>query len=143
MPDTSILHQLKINAVAIISLVVAVVGLGYSTYRNERTEYNRNVRVAAFETLKNLGELQILVEYAYFHKLYLLTRTRLPRGIVRALARSRLVRRHPRLLDPLLSKTLPFFYLDNGALNLRDATLATLDEQGRASTQSLGVRAAA
>ena len=68
MPDTSILHQLKINAVAIISLVVAVVGLGYSTYRNERTEYNRNVRVAAFETLKNLGELQILGEYAYFHK---------------------------------------------------------------------------
>jgi radical SAM superfamily enzyme YgiQ (UPF0313 family) len=82
-------------------------------------------------------------EYAYFHKLYLLTRTRLPRGIVRALSRSRLVRRHPRLLDPFLAKTLPFFYLDNGALNLRAATLDVLDEQGKTTTQSLGVPAAA
>jgi hypothetical protein len=68
MPDLSVLRQIRVNAVAIISLVVAIAGLSYNTWRNERTEYNRNVRVAAFETLKNLGELQILVEYAYFHK---------------------------------------------------------------------------
>ncbi len=82
-------------------------------------------------------------DYAYFHRLYLLTRTRVPRRVVRALARSRLVRWNPRVLDPLLPKTLPFFYLDNGALNLHDATLATLDARGRTRTRSLAVRAAA
>jgi hypothetical protein len=60
--------QLKANLVALISLVVAVTALGYNTWRNERTEYNRNVRVAAFETLKQLGEAQIIVEYAHFKK---------------------------------------------------------------------------
>ena len=38
---------------------------------------------------------------------------------------------------------LPFFYLDNGALNLHDSTLELLDEQGRATKESLGVPAAA
>src|SRR5262249_21962515 len=82
-------------------------------------------------------------EYAYWHRLYLLTRTGVPRQVVRAAARSRLGRRGPALLGPVLPKTLPFFYLDNGALNLKDATLELLDEQGRATTRSLGVRAAA
>jgi hypothetical protein len=68
MSSTSAARQLKLNAVALISLFVAITALGYTTYRNERTEYNRNIRVAAFETLKNLGELQILVEYAHFRK---------------------------------------------------------------------------
>src|SRR5262249_10273900 len=37
-------------------------------------------------------------EYEYWHKLYFLTRTDLPRAVVKALGRSRLVRRFPRLL---------------------------------------------
>lgn len=82
-------------------------------------------------------------DYAYFHRLYLLTRTRVPQAVARALAASRLVRRFPRLLDPLLPKTLPFFYLDNGALNLSESTLELLDERGRATKQALGVQAAA
>ena len=53
---------------SLISLVVALAALGYTTWRNERTEYNRNVRVVAFETLKLLGEAQIIVEYAHFQK---------------------------------------------------------------------------
>ena len=68
MSSARIRVQLKTNLVAIISLVVALTALGYTTWRNERTEYNRNVRVAAFETLKQLGEAQIIVEYAHFQK---------------------------------------------------------------------------
>lgn len=50
-------------------------------------------------------------DYRYYHKLYYLTRTRLPRWLVRALGRSRVVRRRPSLLDPLLPKKLPFMFL--------------------------------
>ena len=60
--------QLKANIVAITSVIVALTGMAYNTYRNERTEINHNVRAAAFETLKNLGEVQIVVDYAHFKK---------------------------------------------------------------------------
>jgi radical SAM superfamily enzyme YgiQ (UPF0313 family) len=53
-------------------------------------------------------------DYDYYHRLYYLTRTGLPRGVVRALGRSRLVRRFPRLVDVLLPEELPpFFLLDD------------------------------
>ena len=55
---TSIRQQLRDNAVALISLAVAISSLGYNTWRNERTEHNRNVRAAAFEVLMRAGDLQ-------------------------------------------------------------------------------------
>jgi hypothetical protein len=61
-------QQLRANAVALISLVVALSSLGYNTWRNEQTEENRSVRIAAFEVLKHLGELQLVVNFAYFAK---------------------------------------------------------------------------
>ena len=61
-------QQFRANLIAIISLAVALSGLGYTTWRNEQTEANRNMRVAGFETLKLLSELQTLVEYAHFKK---------------------------------------------------------------------------
>lgn len=45
-------------------------------------------------------------EYAYYHKLYLLTRTKLPRPVVKAIGKLRLFRSFPRLIDPLLPKEL-------------------------------------
>jgi len=60
--------QLRANIVAISSMAVALTGIAYNTYRNEKTEINHNVRAAAFETLKNLGEVQIVVDYAHFKK---------------------------------------------------------------------------
>jgi len=51
--------------------------------------------------------------YRYYHKLYLLTRTSLPRWAVRALGRSRLVRRFPQVLDRFLPDRLPFVFLGN------------------------------
>ena len=50
-------------------------------------------------------------DYAYYHKLYLLTRTDLPRPVVRAIGRSRVLRRFPGLIDRLLPKQLPAFFL--------------------------------
>ncbi|MGH7786697.1 MAG: B12-binding domain-containing radical SAM protein [Candidatus Binatia bacterium] len=50
-------------------------------------------------------------DYRYYHKLYLLTRTELPRWAVRALGESRLVRRFPSLLDRFLPDKLPSFFL--------------------------------
>lgn len=64
----TIRQQLQANAVALISLVVALGSLGYNTWRNELTEENRSVRLAAFEVLKNLGELQVIVNFAFFAK---------------------------------------------------------------------------
>ncbi len=60
--------QIRANIVAIVSVIVALSGMAYNTHRNEKTEINHNVRAAAFETLKNLGEAQIVVEYAHFKK---------------------------------------------------------------------------
>lgn len=55
---TTIRQQLRNNAVALISLAVAIGSLGYNTWRNERTEHNRNVRTAAFELLMRAGDLE-------------------------------------------------------------------------------------
>ena len=63
-----ILSQIRANIVAIFSIIVALTGMAYNTWRNEKTEINHSVRIAAFETLKNLGEAQIVVEYLHFQK---------------------------------------------------------------------------
>ena len=63
-----ILEQLRQNAVALISLVVAVTGLTYNTWRNEKTEDNRNHREAAFEVLLLLAELDESVNFAHYDR---------------------------------------------------------------------------
>jgi hypothetical protein len=60
------LEQVRNNLVAIISLLVALTALGYTTWRNERTEINRNTREAGFELLGKIGSLQQIVFYAHF-----------------------------------------------------------------------------
>ncbi len=61
MARERIVDQLRRNAVALISLVIALTSLGYNTWRNEYSEFNRNQRWASFEILMKLGELQELV----------------------------------------------------------------------------------
>jgi hypothetical protein len=70
----SIREQVRANAVALISLVVAVSSLGYNTWRNETTEQQRNLRHAAFRVLEDLGELQRAADY----RRYFLSRSEVP-----------------------------------------------------------------
>lgn len=61
---------LKPSALSIqwLILLVAVMTLGYSTWRSEVSEYNSTVRAASFETLKALASLQLIVDYTYYDK---------------------------------------------------------------------------
>lgn len=59
-------EQIQRNAVALISLVVAVTSLGYNTWRNEASEHNRNQRLVSIEVLRNIGELQQVVYYRHW-----------------------------------------------------------------------------
>lgn len=62
----SVRAQVKRNLVALISLVVALVGLSYNTWRNEVTEHNRNLRAAGFEMILTVGELQQIVFFSHY-----------------------------------------------------------------------------
>ena len=63
-----IFTQLRNNSIAIISLIIAITALSYNTYRNELTEVNRNKRSAGFEVLKELNQLQLLIDYSHYDK---------------------------------------------------------------------------
>ena len=61
-------EQIRRNAVALISLIVALTSLGYNTYRNELSEANRTVRQAGFEMISELSELQQVMLFARYGK---------------------------------------------------------------------------
>ena len=65
-PGTKISEQIRRNFVALISLVVAVTSLGYNTWRNEASEFNRNQRLVAIEVLRNVGELHQVVLHRHW-----------------------------------------------------------------------------
>lgn len=47
---------------AVLSLAVALTGLGYNTWRNETTEAHRNARQAAFIVFDQTAQLQQLID---------------------------------------------------------------------------------
>ena len=59
-------ESLRRNAVALISLTVAIFSTSYNTWRNQTTESHRNVREASFKLLEECGELQQLAQHRYF-----------------------------------------------------------------------------
>ena len=61
-----ILTQIRNNSVALISLILAIASLGYNTWRNEETEFNRNIRFAGFEVILKTGELQRIVLHSHY-----------------------------------------------------------------------------
>ena len=61
-----LIKQLVTHSVAVVSLIAAIVGLSYNSWQANQNEINQNMRIAAFEVLKNLGELQTVVNYAHF-----------------------------------------------------------------------------
>lgn len=66
----TIRQQIHNNAVALISLFIAISSLGYNTWRNETTEAQRNERHAAFKVLENLGALQEVVDARYYYQAF-------------------------------------------------------------------------
>ena len=63
----TIRQQTHNNAVALISILIAISTLAYNTWRNETTEEQRNIRHAAFRVLEDLGELQEVVDSRYYY----------------------------------------------------------------------------
>ncbi|MBV9344957.1 MAG: hypothetical protein JO341_10030 [Gammaproteobacteria bacterium] len=63
---STVRQQLRNHAVALVSLAIALSSLGYNTWRNERTERNRNVRTATFELLMRLADLERTVFLAQY-----------------------------------------------------------------------------
>ncbi|MFM9834857.1 MAG: hypothetical protein ACKVOA_02005 [Methylophilaceae bacterium] len=61
-----LINQIKINSVAFVSLLTALGGFGYNTWQGHQNDINQNMRLASFEVLKNLGELQTVVNYAHY-----------------------------------------------------------------------------
>lgn len=66
MADEGFVASVKRNVVALISLTVALTGLGYNTWRNETTESHRNVRQGAFAMVEQVGQLQQLVDQRFY-----------------------------------------------------------------------------
>lgn len=56
------------QALALISLGVALTSVSYNTWRNERTEYNRNVRAATFQLLTKLADFERTVFLAQYDR---------------------------------------------------------------------------
>lgn len=65
---TRILDQFRAHSVSLFTLAVAISALLYTSWRYEETEYNWNVRVAGFEMLVTLGELQRVVYLNHYDR---------------------------------------------------------------------------
>ncbi len=66
--NTRFIEQVRRNLVALISVFIAVSSLSYNTWRNEESEHNRNQRMASFEVLLKIGELQELVFHSHYDR---------------------------------------------------------------------------
>ena len=66
--NISVKEQFRRNAVALISLFVAITGLSYNTWRNEASEDNRTQRLVAIEVLMKLADLQRLTWHHHWDK---------------------------------------------------------------------------
>ena len=66
--NDGVIAQLKRNSVALVSIIIAVSSLSYNTWRNEKTEENRNQRLASFEVLLKLNELQQVIFHSHYDK---------------------------------------------------------------------------
>jgi hypothetical protein len=64
--SATLTRQLRSNAIAIISLIVALSSFSYSAWRTVRSERNRTMRQAAFQMLVALGEMKQVVYHGHY-----------------------------------------------------------------------------
>ena len=67
-PWTTICGQVRNNALALISLLLALTSVTYGTWRDERTERNRNIRAATFQILTELADFERIVFLAHYDR---------------------------------------------------------------------------
>jgi hypothetical protein len=67
-PIKNIGEQMRGHAIALVSLLLALTSVSYGTWRDERTEHNRNVRAATFELLSKLADLERIVFLAHYDR---------------------------------------------------------------------------
>ena len=72
--STSFRESIRRNAVALISLALAITSLSYAAWRGETSEVQRNHREGAFRILVEIGELREVV----LHRSYFLPRVEQP-----------------------------------------------------------------
>jgi hypothetical protein len=68
VPVRNIRGQIRDNAIALISLLVALTSVSYSTWRDERTERNQNIRSATFQILAKLADFERIVFLAHYDR---------------------------------------------------------------------------
>ncbi|MCF1427661.1 MAG: hypothetical protein LPH21_09460 [Shewanella sp.] len=62
------LHGQIFRITALFSMIFALVGFSYNVWRLEVTEQNATVRSAAFEVLKEMADLELIVYAAHYDK---------------------------------------------------------------------------
>ena len=68
IPWATLRAQVRHNVLALISFGVALTSVSYNTWRDERTEYNRNVRAATFQMLTKLADFERTVFLAHYDR---------------------------------------------------------------------------
>ncbi len=68
LPSSNLGSQLHSNAIALISLVVALTSVTYGNWRDEQTERNRNIRASTFEILMKLADFERIVFLAHYDR---------------------------------------------------------------------------
>ena len=58
----------RAQMIGVSSVIVALLAILLNGHRNDLSERNHNVRVAEFEILRNLAELQQMVDVTYFDR---------------------------------------------------------------------------
>jgi hypothetical protein len=120
-------EQIRSNSLALISLAVAFIALGYNTWRNETTESHRNVREASFRVLESLGELQEVADHRYYYFPFEDNEGREGELRLRGFGRVAMVRDLMNLMpEPAPGASDELFWLWNGHFN----ALAELDKDG-------------
>jgi hypothetical protein len=123
-------EQIRSNSLALISLTVAFIALGYNTWRNETTESHRNVREASFRVLESLGELQEVADHRYYYFPFENNEGREGELRLRGFGQVAMVRDLMNLMPaPAPDASDDLFQLRNESFN----ALAELDEGGRHS----------
>ena len=133
MKGQSFQEQLSSNSVALISLAVAFIALGYNSWRNETSESQRNVREAAFRVLESLGELQEVADHRYYYFPFEQNDGREGELRLRGFGRVAMVRDLMNLMpEPAPQASDDLFQVWNQNFN----ALAELDDEGRHSDKA-------